>query len=299
MQCPLCSNSNTALQGSVDVTEIASGWRRVHEIDIQKEFGEVSYVELYRCFECSLRFFKPDSVAASPRLYEQLEKREWYYAPRRWEHDAALEDMNGARNGLEIGCGFGAFVARIIEEKKIPFEGCEQNPSAVRVGQSKGVPVRLESLEDMARRRPGAYDVVCSFQVLEHVTNPGGFLKSACDLLGPGGKLILGVPNSKSSIVRFLSFFDAPPHHMSRWSKKVLTRLPKWFPLELVRIAYEPLQESKVEMYVEAREDFLRRHGVGSLMHPWVRSRIVGLLRKTRFRSFLKGETIYTCYARK
>ncbi len=298
MLCPLCSSPNTALQSSLEVAKISSQWERVHGIDVRSEFGEVSLVELYKCFECALGFFKPDSVAASSRLYEKLEKLEWYYIPRKWEHDAALQDMNGARNGLEIGCGFGAFVARIIEEKSILFEGCEQNPSAVRVGQSNGVPVRLERLEDMARRCPTAYDVVCSFQVLEHVADPGGFLKSACDLLRPGGKLILGVPNAKSSITRFLNFFDAPPHHMTRWSDEVLTRLPRWFPVELVRIAYEPLQDSKVELYVEAHEDILRRYGLGPLVHPWIRSRAIRLLRNPRFRKFLKGETVYACYVR-
>lgn len=299
MACPLCSSTNTAVQCSLKVSEIASQWKRVHGIDVRSEFGEVSVVELHECFECAIAFFKPDSVAASSQLYEQLEKLDWYYQPQKWEHDMALQDINGARNGLEVGCGFGAFVARVIKEKSIPFEGCEQNPSAVRVGQSNGIPVRLENLEDIARRSPSSFDVVCSFQVLEHLIDPRGFLKSACDLLRSGGKLILGVPNAKSPISSFLRFFDAPPHHMTRWSEEVLERLPKWFPIEPARIASEPLQESKVELYVEAREEILRRHGLGSLIRPRMRSLTVRLLRSPRFRKFLKAETIYACYVRR
>jgi SAM-dependent methyltransferase len=299
ISCPLCSSSNTALQNTLDVTEIISAWERVNGIDVRSEFGEVSMVELHKCFQCALEFFEPESVAGSSVLYEKLEKFEWYYLPRKWEHDAALQDMNGTRNGLEVGCGFGAFVARVIKEKGIPFEGCEQNPSAVGVAQSNGIPVRLERLEDMARRYPAAYDLVCSFQVLEHVTDPGGFLKSACELLRPGGKLILGVPNAKSSICLYLKYFDGPPHHMTRWSDEVFMRLPRWFPLELARIAYEPLPESRVGLYVEVHQDILRRHGFGRLVHPWIRSRIVRVLHTPRFRRFLRGETIYAYYVRR
>jgi SAM-dependent methyltransferase len=280
-------------------SEIVSRWKEVRKVDIESEFGSVSVLELHKCLECGLRFFVPDTVAGSPALYGMLEKHEWYYQERKWEHDVALEDMVGARDGVEIGCAFGSFVGRVIKERGIPFEGLEQNPSAISVGQSKGIPIRLESIEELARRRPASYDVVCFFQVLEHVTAPGTFLKSACELLRPGGKLILGVPNSKSSICSFLSFFDAPPHHMSRWSGNVLKQLPRWFPVKLVRIAYEPLQETKVALYVEAHEGILRKYGFGFLVHPWLRSRIARILKSAKLRSFLKAETMYASYLKR
>jgi SAM-dependent methyltransferase len=299
MNCPLCMNPNTALEGAIEVHRIVSRWKQDFGIDVQSEFGGVSLIEDYKCHECAVRFFKPDSAAGSPALYEVLEKLAWYYMPQKWEHDAALQDMNGASNGIEIGCGFGAFVARVKREKEIPFEGCEQNPSAVRVGQSRGIPVRLENLGHLAQCCPAAYDVVCAFQVLEHVTDPRGFLKDACSLLRPGGKLILGLPNAKSFLKHVFNVFELPPHHMTCWSNAVLDRLQALFPVRLVRIAYEPLQDYQVEWYVEAYEGILRRWGVGRLVHPWIRSRTVWLLRRSRIRRLLKGETIYACYVRR
>ena len=299
IRCPLCVGSNARLKKSFDATAIALGWMEELGIDIGNEFKGVSRIDLHACADCALEFFTPDSVAGSPALYEKLEKVDGYYLPEKWEHDMALRDMGGAQNGLEVGCGFGAFVDRVVREKGIPFEGCEQNPSAVRIAQARGICVRLENLDDLAKRSPGAYDVICSFQVLEHVTEPGSFLKSACTLLRPGGKLIFGVPNSKSYIKHMFHIFDAPPHHMTRWSSETLRRLPKVLPVESVRLAYEPLPIYRTDWYVTVHESMLRRYRLGRLIHPWLRSRALRLVRNPRVRRFLRGDTIYGCYVRK
>ena len=286
------------LRDSLEVSGIILRWEKEMRIDVRSEFKEISAIDFYECCDCAVRFFKPDVAAGSSALYEKLEKLDTYYMPEKWEHHAALQDMGNASNGIEIGCGFGAFVARVIREKGIAFEGCEQNASAVRVAQSNGTPVRLETLGEVLRRSEGGYDAVCAFQVLEHVADPKGFLHSASRLLRPGGKLILGLPNADSFIKHLPSLYQQPPHHMTRWNAKVLTRLSNWFPLQLVRIAYEPLQKYQVEWYVEAYERVLRRLGLGSLVHPWIRSRTTRLIRDSGVRKLLKGETLYASYVR-
>ena len=299
MKCPLCASSKTSLKDSLEVSRIVSRWQQDFGIDVRSEFGSVSVIEFHACANCALIFFKPDSLTGSPRLYEALEKIDWYYLPKKWEHDAALQDMRDSQNGIEIGCGFGAFVSRVIAEKNIPFEGCEQNPSAVRIGQANGITVRLESLEDLASRRPAAYDVVCSFQVLEHVTSPGAFLECACTLLRPGGKLILGLPNANSFLKHQFNLLDLPPHHMSRWTAEVVTRLQAWFPLQLVRIAYEPLADTAVDTYLDAYSNIFRRRGLGILARPGIRSSFARMIGHHRVRRFLHGQGFYVCYVRK
>lgn len=298
MECPLCSSQQTSLETSMSVAELVARWKKDANIDVSAEFGNVTVVEYYKCHECALGFFRPDSVAGSPALYEKLENREGYYLPRKWEHDAALQDLDGSHNGLEIGCGLGAFVARVNQEKGIHFEGCEQNPSAVKIGQANGIPIRLETIEELIARTPRSYDAVCSFQVLEHVVNPGDFISKSCELLRPGGKLIMGLPNAKSYIKHIFNIFDAPPHHMTRWSNDILIQLPRWFPLKLERIAYEPLPEYRVAWYVEVYDHLLRRYGFGLLLHPWIISRTMRVLKRPGIRRFLRGDTIYACYVR-
>lgn len=298
MNCPLCGGSRTTRQTSIEVASIISRWLQDFEIDVRGEFGEVALVDFYKCCDCHLGFFWPASIVGSPELYAVLQKIDWYYPPRKWEHDMALQDINGSRNGIEIGCGFGDFVARVKNQMNIPFDGCEQNPSAVQVARSKGIPILLEDSASLAARFPEAYDVVCSFQVLEHVDQPSHFLKTMCDLLRPGGKLLLGLPNGDSFLKHQFNVFDMPPHHMTRWTAEVLTRLQAWFPLKLTRIAYEPLSETQVDVYVAAYLDFLCKKGLRSLAWPKIRSGVRRVIWSPRVRRYLRGQTFYASYLR-
>ena len=299
MNCPLCESGGTEPLTSLEVAPIISRWVKDFGIDVRSEFGEVKVIQLYKCGYCALAFFQPDSVAGSPILYQLLEKIDWYYQPRHWEHDIALEDIKGARNGIEIGCGFGDFVARVKREINIPFDGCEQNPSAVQIGCSRGVAVLLEDPEQLAKRRAGAYDVVCSFQVLEHVSRPKDFLQSLCDLLRPGGKLLLGLPNANSFLKHQFNLFDLPPHHMTRWTDEVLRRLEARFPVKLARLAYEPLGDGHLDGYLAAYSEFLRPWTLGISTWPTTRRGMARLIRHRRVRRFLRDQGFYASYVRR
>ena len=73
-------------------------------------------------------------------------------------------------------------------------------------------------IEDHADQRPGHYDAVTSFQVLEHVTEPASFLRACVKALRPGGRLLLGVPNNDSFLGLLEdNWLNMPPHHMSLW----------------------------------------------------------------------------------
>lgn len=273
-------------------------WIKGFGINIQQEMSDVSQFRLYRCAACTLGFFKPENIAGSPALYEALQKFDWYYMPRKWEHDRALLDMQGCRKGMEIGCGAGDFVKRVLEDKKIAFEGCEQNPSAVEAARRKGLRVHLESAENLAQLHPSSYDVVCSFQVLEHVTQPGAFLDAASRLLSPGGKLLLGLPNAQSFLRYQFNLLDLPPHHMTRWTDKVLAHLQRWFPLKLVHILYEPLADYHVDGYVGSYMSLLSTRGLSPLTVERIRFSIGQLIRISGIRKVLRGQSIYACYLR-
>ncbi len=299
MKCPLCKTEETSVVKVIQVDSLVNGWGQDFGIDVRPEFHGVPAMELRECQGCSLQFFMPESLAGSAQLYAQLEKFDWYYMPRKWEYDVALEDLRGCEKILEVGCGSGGFIALADREAGLHVEGLEQNATAVEKAARNGLPVRLGAVESAAEQFPGTYDAVCSFQVLEHVPNPGEFLGACCALLRPGGKLLLGLPNSDSFLRYQKNLLDLPPHHMSRWSGNLLSKLPQLLPIRLRRIKFEPLADYHIEGYVDAYSSHLFPRSLASLARIRINGVITRLLRRSGFHRWLRGQTTYVCYERK
>ena len=278
--------------------EIADKWNETFQIDVNGEFRAEESFRLLKCNTCELQFFLP-TLPGSPSLYEKLDKFNWYYMKQKWEHDIAMQDFDGMESGVEVGCGFGDFVERVMREKpKVAFEGCEQNLSAVAKARTRGIPVNDVSCEELARSRQGAYAVCCAFQVLEHLPEPKSFLEAACKLLRSGGRLILGLPNAGGFLRYQFNILDMPPHHVSRWSLNTLRYIQAIFPLKIRHIAFEPLAEYHVRGYVEAYTGLLARRGLFVGTSPLLRAGLSKLLGTSAIRRHLRGHSIYACYER-
>ena len=102
-----------------------------------------------------------------------------------------------ARTVLEIGCGGGGFGARLsIGRDYLGVEPDEQSSSTARVrvtAAGAGGQVRTGTVEDVvdADRR---FDLVCAFEVLEHLEDDGAALTSWVSRVRPGGWLLLSTP---------------------------------------------------------------------------------------------------------
>ncbi len=193
-----------------------------------------------RCRRCGLVYVNPRPAAESlVSLYADYHARagedeaSWDRLMNRIFREAArllCSSGNGCRPGrlLDVGCGFGAFVAT-MRERGWDAEGVDPSPAVVNAAASKGRPVRLGTLEGLHGER-GAYDALTMFYVLEHLPDPMGALRKAFDLLTPGGTLLVRVPHT-TPIVRLLAplglggaLYD-PPFHLYDFSPAVLRKI--------------------------------------------------------------------------
>jgi SAM-dependent methyltransferase len=118
-------------------------------------------------------------------------------APRAWLRwdlvDRLLTELRPA-TVLEIGCGQGSMGARLA--RRADYLAVEPDPASfavaeVRVAACGGTVLPADHTGVPAGRR---YDLVCAFEVLEHLADDVAALADWVRLIRPGGHLMLSVP---------------------------------------------------------------------------------------------------------
>ena len=241
LNCPLCKSKNLNLVAVLPTSNIIDDYQRKHQIEVSACFGNNQELNYLNCSTCDLFFFDPP-IVGDEQFYRDFQKFDWYYPEYKNEFKYAIRLIEAKDKVLEVGSGKGAF-AVLLPTKR--YTGLEYSESATALAQKNGVEVINESIQTYTSKHREEYDVVCHFQVLEHVPEIHEFLKSCVDALKPGGKLIISVP-SYDSFSRLVPHFelDLPPHHVSRWTDKALRHIGELFGLEVLDIWHEPLQEA-------------------------------------------------------
>lgn len=98
------------------------------------------------------------------------------------------------RTALEIGCGQGAFGARLARD--VAYLGVEPDPHSFAVAQQRigSQGGKVINGTDAAVPPETTYDLVCAFEVLEHIEDDRAALSDWAPLVRPGGHLVLSVP---------------------------------------------------------------------------------------------------------
>lgn len=199
----------------------------IEAADPNGETGGLRFA-VVRCNECGLMFTSPRPnaatigrfYAANYRPHHRSRVKPRHVRRSRWDGllGRAVErrglPMHGQGRLLDFGCGGGQFLER-MRRQGWNVTGLDSSKRAVESVQTKlGIRAIVGTLPH-PELAPESFDVVTMWHALEHVHDPLATLKCAYDLLAPGGRLIVAVPNISSLPFRWFG--------------------PNWFALDLPR----------------------------------------------------------------
>jgi 2-polyprenyl-3-methyl-5-hydroxy-6-metoxy-1,4-benzoquinol methylase len=188
--CPLC----TAQTSQVLTTELRRGKGIV-----------------YFCGSCTHGFLMPDKDLDAKSYYAENYRQEYSHNAeatatnareifdiyKKYQRDRLaliVPTLKPDTRLLEVGASSGQFLVN-VKDKVAEVNAVELDRACCDFMQSE---LNISADHEFLRQSKFAdetYDVVCSFQVMEHVENPVGFLKDLRLSVRPGGKLFIEVPN--------------------------------------------------------------------------------------------------------
>lgn len=241
-ECPVC--------GSREINPLLT----VRDFSVSKE----DYV-IWQCAACSLRFTQdaPDENSIGPYYkspdyisHTNTDKgfiNHTYQKVRNHtlqQKAGLVTSRTGVEKGriLDVGCGTGAFL-NVMRDRGWEIEGIEPDYDARQL---------VKELYHIEPKEPGAIveipngslDAITLWHVLEHVHELHPYVEKLKELLKPGGRLFIAVPNYQSEDAKhykpFWAAYDVPRHlyHFSpksmevlmrRHGLKIIEKKPMWF----------------------------------------------------------------------
>ncbi|PAF45198.1 class I SAM-dependent methyltransferase [Helicobacter sp. 11S02596-1] len=183
--CPLCQQDHCEIEQTIHKNDLIKLYERAFKIDVGPLIA--SDVCYWHCKDCDLRFFTDkngEMPTGDDDFYNALNKLPWYYMDEKNEYHQAKNFIKPQDRVLEVGCGKGAF-AKFLSTPD--YVGLEFSTDAKKLAQSRGIQIENISIQEYSQSHQGSFDVVCSFQVLEHVKDPRGFLSGKREALRGGG----------------------------------------------------------------------------------------------------------------
>jgi len=119
--------------------------------------------------------------------------------PLRLEYIDSLAGLAG-KQVLDVGCG-GGILSESMAARGANVTGIDLGEKALKVAKlhllesGQSVDYRLIAVEELAQQSPNAYDVVTCMEMLEHVPDPLGVVKSCAQLVKPGGHVFFSTLN--------------------------------------------------------------------------------------------------------
>ncbi len=166
----------------------------------------------------------------------RLESEHWWYQARREIILAQLRHRFKKRNDmriLDIGCGAGT-LSNAMQQfgTVIGLEASAE--AAAAAGSQSACEVRVGSIPDQVPPDLGSFNVVCLFDVIEHLDDDVAALRCAGDLLDEDGTLVVTVP----ALPFLFGIHDRINEHRRRYTKSSLTAALAGAGFERTKVSY-------------------------------------------------------------
>ncbi len=221
--CPVCGSSQEEV--------IFEPW--VNESDPAKLYGAASGIpgtqRIVKCIDCDMIFESPrydaDTIVKG-YMASQEGEHDSQYSMRVYSFYRALKKQAkrlpppGAKV-LDIGTAGGAF---LDAAKQYGYDAYGMEPSAdlVARGKARGLQIEQGTIESHSFAH-GSFDMVCLWDVIEHLPDPKLALVEIRKLLKPDGILLINFPDigtwqAKLAGKRFWWILSVHLHHFTRKS---------------------------------------------------------------------------------
>jgi 2-polyprenyl-3-methyl-5-hydroxy-6-metoxy-1,4-benzoquinol methylase len=185
---------------------------------------------LVRCKDCTLVFTSKDpSTEELIAYYTDYPVRDQLSPVTAKRYDELLDRFEPYRRTgrlIDVGCGAGLFLERAAL-RGWEVHGTEYGDLPVAACKKRGIKI-IEGPLDPSNYAPGSFDVVCSFEVMEHLAHPKEEMQRMLRTLRPGGLLYITTPNygcighklsgAEWNVVNF-------PEHLTYFTPRTLRRM--------------------------------------------------------------------------
>lgn len=182
-----------------------------------------------RCANTSNTRSESKAGGYDPQFFAKIaavEDRHFWFRARNRVIAAAVSnlvrELSPGYRVLEVGCGTGGVLRKLSEVCRWgEVFGCDLYPEAVEFARKKsGCFVFANDIMNPPTEM-GQFDLVCFFDVLEHLPDESQTLRALRSFLKADGRLILSVPAHSS----LWSYFDVAACHCRRYEPEQLTHV--------------------------------------------------------------------------
>ena len=188
--------------------------------------------DMQKCMDCNFVFASSIPTIEELIAHYNTYTRDDYLSPitikRYHEILDGFEQYRKTNKLIDVGCGIGYFL-EVAKERGWEVYGTEYTDSALDICRKKGITMH-EGKWDPSNYVDGSFDIVTSFEVIEHINNPIEEVQNFNKLLRKGGALYVTTPNF-NSLSRLINkekwTVISYPEHLSYYTSSTLKKLLK------------------------------------------------------------------------